>query len=195
MNSNSTKSIDYRSLITELGSNEQFSGFMELFCKYTDEPYSYTASPLYKYALKFFTPREYCHPTFVECDQSCWDMLLQLLFVSREADCRFVQTEGIAPELVLSYLSLKDVAVSTLSLQELKSLLLCLLTDAFAELLPHIIGSCIDQEYAEQLTDYQSLTREELLRMYGCSEHSSAEQIKMIDHLYSRLCNYYLQAK
>ena len=185
MNSNSTKSIDYRSLITELGSNEQFSGFMELFCKYTDEPYSYTASPLYKY----------CHPTFVECDQSCWDMLLQLLFVSREADCRFVQTEGIAPELVLSYLSLKDVAVSTLSLQELKSLLLCLLTDAFAELLPHIIGSCIDQEYAEQLTDYQSLTREELLRMYGCSEHSSAAQIKMIDHLYSRLCNYYLQVK
>ena len=124
MNSNSTKSIDYRALITELGSNEQFSGFMGLFCKYTDEPYSYTASPLYKYALKFFTPREYCHPTFVECDQSCWDMLLQLLFVSREADCKFVQTEGIAPELVLSYLSLKDVAVSTLSLQELKSLLL-----------------------------------------------------------------------
>lgn len=189
------ESINYRSLLVELSNNEHFNSFMELLCKYTDDPYSYTSSPLYRYCLRLFEPRDYCHPTFDNCDEQCWQMFLQLLFANREAQCSFVTTEGAAPELVFSYLSLTDVAASTLSVEEFRLLLLCLLTDAFASIIPHTLGSNINKEYFEQIADYQLLSHDNLAHLYGCSEHSSTEQVAFVDWLYSRLAEYYSQTK
>ena len=189
------ESINYRSLLVELSNNEHFNSFMELLCKYTDDPYSYTSSPLYRYCLRLFEPRDYCHPTFDNCDEQCWQMFLQLLFANREAQCSFVTTEGAAPELVFSYLSLTDVAASTLSVEEFRLLLLCLLTDAFASTLPYTLGGKVDKEYFGQITDYQSLSRDNIARLYGCTEHSSTELVEFVDWLSSRLAEYSFQTK
>lgn len=185
--------LNYRALIMELAGNEQFSGFMEVYHTYCDNPYSYTDSPLYRHCLRLFTPKEYCHPTFADCHESCWDMFLQLLLVNATAEYKLVQTEGTAPELVFSYLSLKEVAASTLTPEEFKSLMLCLLTDAFALVLPQIIGNRVDQRYSKQITDYQTLSREDIMRLYGCDNNSPKQKCEVVNLLYSRLCDYYLQ--
>lgn len=190
-----SKSINYSSLIAELKKNEHFSRFMEVYCNYTDDPYSYTDSPLYKHCLRLFAPKAYCHPTFVNCDESCWDMFLQLLWVNQEAECKFVYTEGTNPELVFSYLSLKEVAASTLLPEEFKPLLLCLITDAFADILPYVLSSNIDEEYSAQIVDYKALSREDIAHIYGCNKQGDAEEIEVVDFLYSRLSDYYLQTK
>ena len=193
--SQSDKNINYSSLIAELAENEHFSRFMEVYSNYTDNPYSYTDSPLYKHCLQLFTPKAYCHPTFVDCDVSCWDMFLQLIWVNREAECKFVYTEGTNPELVFSYLSLKEVAASTLSPEEFRPLLLCLLTDAFAAILPHILSSQIDHISFAQVTDYKTLSRNDIAHHFGCNEQSSTEHNEFVDWLYSRLSDYYSQTR
>lgn len=193
--SQTDKGINYSSLIAELKENEHFNSFMEVYSSYADNPYSYTDSPLYKLCLKLFTPKAYCHPTFVDCDAECWDMFLQLIWVNREAECKFVYTEGTDPELVFSYLSLKEVAASTLSPEEFRPLLLCLLTDAFAAILPYILSNQTNQMQFVQIADYKALSRDDIARLYGCNEQTPACKIEVINWLYSRLVDYYSQAR
>lgn len=106
-----------------------------------EDPFAdYESLPIYKCYYRFFTPIEYLHPDFEECDESIWPILFQMLYGSFKSQCQVIDAEQGLPEIEFSYEHFQDRTVSSLSLEELKELLSDLITEALAELSVNLLG-------------------------------------------------------
>ena len=125
---NQIQTIDYRWIIQTLSRGEQGQEFFDLYSAINPNPYSYSESELYLHYFRLFNPVEYLHPTFDECDNNMWNMLLQLLFGNLTAECTLTHsTDNTLPELEFSYPPVGTMKCSELTTDILKPLLLCLL--------------------------------------------------------------------
>ena len=130
---NQIQTIDYRWIIQTLSMGEQGQEFFDLYSAINPNPYSYSESELYLHYFRLFNPVEYLHPTFDECDNNMWNMLLQLLFGNLTAECTLTHsTDNTLPELEFSYPPVGTMKCSELTTDILKPLLLCLLSAAAA---------------------------------------------------------------
>ena len=184
--------IDYSWIIRELSSGTSGSEFFEIYSELTPEPYSYTHSPLYLHYFRFFVPVEYHHPQFAECDEQLWSLLFQLLFGNPAAECSLVQN-GYLLELKFHYRHFGTMLAHNLTLETLKPLLLCLLSDAFAIILPHIATPTLDPIYSSLLPTTRHLYKEEDVTLYSGADKNNAENIEFAEQIYKQLSHYYSQ--
>ena len=74
--------INFRWAEEDMELLEAVRNFWELYSSHAgDEPIKdYESLPIYKCYYCFFTPIEYLHPNFDECDESIWPILFQMLY-------------------------------------------------------------------------------------------------------------------
>ena len=187
MPTQNTSSIDYRWLIQTLSCGEQGQEFFELYSAINPNPYSYTESELYLHYFRLFNPVAYLHPTLAQCDNGVWSMLLQLLFGNPIAECTLVRAdENSLPELVFNYPPVGTIKSSELTAEILKPLLLCLLSDAFASILPQLATANIDTQYSSLLPTSRPLYKEELENLYADNGSFSETTYRKLNHYHNQ---------
>lgn len=184
-----TETIDFISTIQTLSANEQYRDIIGIYSTYVDNPFSFTDSPLYYHYLRFFTPMEYKHPDLSRCSDTTWQQLLVLLFANPDVECSMVYKESL-PELQFSYLHLQNKLVSELSTDEIEALMTCMVADCFATVLPKIITANINQNYAAELTDNETISLQKLQRLYNINELSTSDDISFVYMLHQRISHY-----
>ena len=100
----------------------------------------YESLPIYKCYYRFFTPIEYLHPNFDECDESIWPILFQMLYGSLKSQCQVIDVDQDLPEIEFSYEHFQDRTISSLTLEELKELLSDLITEALVDISVNLLG-------------------------------------------------------
>ena len=94
------------------------------------------------------------------------------------------------PELQFSYLHLQNKLVSELSTDEIEALMTCMVADCFATVLPKIITAHINQNYAAELTDNETISLQKLQRLYNINELSTSDDISFVYMLHQRISHY-----
>lgn len=189
------KEFSFRTALMNIGNREDFSSVWDIYSCHTENAYDYADSPIYRHGLKFFIPVDYAHPTFEGCDESWWDMLLQLLYINPQAKCQLVDKGGEVPELIFDYGTISQVPVSAIGPDDSKVLTTCLLADAFAMMGAHILNNHIDQDFSAKIGDYQKLKLKDLQRLYGCGKATDSRLEAFVEQLYQKISNYYLQVE
>ena len=134
--------IDFHWIINDMKSIEGGDYYLNLFTSYAGEETlsDYECLPIYKGYYRFFTPIEYHHPDFKECDKSIWPMLFQMLYGSFKTECRVIDKGDELPEIEFSYENYYDTSISDLDLEDLKELLSDLMTEALTETSVYLLG-------------------------------------------------------
>lgn len=149
----------------------------------------YEDNPLYKYYYRFFSPIEYSHPDYEECEDSYWPMLFQLLF-GEGKNVKVIDGENGLPEIEFDYCEDGRRTVSSLTLEELKFITSELAVKAFTDTLVEILGydKQMDNNYADILRDDQLILKEEFHALYNTDQpDASDEDIAFVDKLYARI--------
>ena len=190
MPTQNTSSIDYRWLIQTLSCGEQGQEFFDLYSAINPNPYSYSESELYLHYFRLFNPVEYLHPTLAQCDNDAWSMLLQLLFGNPIAECTLTHsTDNTLPELEFNYPPVGTMKCSELTTDILKPLLLCLLSDAFASILPQLAAANIDTQYSSLLPTDRPLYKQELENLYADNTLFAESTFEKLSHYYTHCFN------
>ena len=155
-----------------------------------EELLTYKENPIYKYFYRFLTPIEYNHHDFKECENSYWSILFQLLFGEGE-NVQIVNGEDYElPEIEFDYCEDERRTVSSLTLDELKSITSELAVKAFTSTLVNIISNpkLMNTDYADMPKGDQLILKEELHALYNTDQpNACAEDIAFVDNLYSRI--------
>ena len=187
---NQIQTIDYRWIIQTLSRGEQGQEFFDLYSAINPNPYSYSESELYLHYFRLFNPVEYLHPTFDECDNNMSNMLLQLLFGNLTAECTLTHsTDNTLPELEFNYPPVGTMKCSELTTDILKPLLLCLLSDAFASILPQLAAANIDTQYSSLLPTDRPLYKQELENLYADNTSFAESAFEKLSHYYTHCFN------
>lgn len=120
----------------------------------------YEDLPIYKCYYRFFTPIDYCHPDFEECEESIWPILFQMLYGSFKSQCQVIDVEQDDPEILFSYEDFQDRAISSLTLEELKELLSDLFTEALTDLSVNLLGYHNENVLSDEQSQSNQLTSE-----------------------------------
>lgn len=151
--------------------------------------YVYEETPLYKYFYRYMTPIEYNHPDYIECADSYWPLLFQLLF-GEGKNVKVIDGENGLPEIEFDYCDDERRIVSSLTLEELKFITSELAVKAFTDTLVEILGydKQMDNDYADILRGDQLILKEEFHALYNTDQpDASAEDIAFVDRLYARI--------
>lgn len=187
--------FSYRTALMNIGPREDFNSIWDIYSCHAENAYDYADSPIYRHGLKFFIPVDYAHPTFEGCNESWWDMLLQLLYINPQAKCQLVDKGGEVPELIFDYGTISQVPVSAIGPDDSKVLTTCLLADVFAMMGAHILNNHIDQDFSAKIGDYQKLKLKDLQRLYGCGKANDSRLESFVEQLYERINLYYSQVE
>lgn len=150
----------------------------------------YESLPIYKCYYRFFTPIEYRHPNFEECDESIWPILFQMLYGSFKTKCQVIDAEQGLPEIEFSYEHFHDRTISSLTLEELKELLSDLITETLADLSVNLLGYQNESIMSgEQLQNIQLMSERDFYCLFNASV--SDENAAFLNTMYERIkeCN------
>ena len=146
----------------------------------------YEDLPIYKCYYRFFTPIDYCHPDFEECDESIWTILFQMLYGSLKSQCRVIDAEQGLPEIEFSYESFHDRTISSLTLEELKDLLPDLLTEALTDLSVKLLGYRNESAFSgEPFQSNQLMSKQDFYRLFNASV--SDENASFLGTMYEKM--------
>lgn len=150
---------------------------------------NFESLPIYKCYYRFFTPIEYIHPDYEECDESIWPILFQMLYGSFKSQCQIIDSEDI-PEIKISYEHFKDRTVSSLTLEELKELLSDLITEALVDISVKLLGYQNKGILSGELSQSKQLMSErDFYRLFDANV--SDEKASFLSRMYERIkeCN------
>lgn len=183
-----THPLGYQWIIENIKSFEEGRQFLNTVKEVTGcDLASYTDNPLYKYFYRFLPTIEYNHPSFAGCEESYWPLLLQMLF-GEGWDVKIIPVENGLPEVEFKLNTNDRRRVSSLSLSELKSLTSNISTLAFTGVLVEICRMHINDDYAKTLSDDAILSKDELLKLYGCDKPScSQKKLDLAEMIYRRI--------
>lgn len=186
--------VNYKYILNNIEATKEGSVFIKTFKQASDNDMSvYEDLSLYKYYYRFLRPIEYNHPDFLQCDDSFWPMLFQLLFAEAE-DVKIVDGKNVLPEIEFTYSQYENELISALSLDELKELALSLITEALTETAVTMFRINIDDEYAERMYDDRPVIKEELFALYNCDIRYVPEDIVLfVENIYDKIKNCELQ--
>ena len=146
----------------------------------------YESMPIYKCYYRFFTPIEYLHPDFEECDESIWPILFQMLYGSFKSKCQVIDAGHGLPEIEFSYEHFQDRTISSLTLEELKELLSDLITEALVDLSVNLLSYQNENIMpGEQSQNNQLKSELDFYRLFNASV--SDESIAFLSSMYERI--------
>lgn len=178
--------LDYNWIIKDIQSTEEGAEFLQTLIQKGGVDIShYEELPLYKYYYRFLKPIKYHHPD-VECEDSFWDILFQLIFAEGEG-VKVIDSKTDVPEIELN-IDGERKYISNLSIEELQSLTSDLAVRAFTHSLVDIIGTNIDIDYSVQINENNPILKEELLALYKCNQsYPNTEIAAFVDMIYERI--------
>lgn len=178
--------LGYDWIIFDIQSTKEGMEFLQTLVQTSDVDIScYDELPLYKYYYRFLRPIKYHHPE-VECEESYWDILFQLIFAEGEAP-QIIEGKTEVPEIEL-YFDGERKYVSNLSIVELQNLTSDLAVHAFTHSMVDIIGTDVDIDYAEQIDENNPILKEELLTLYNCNQpYANTDIVAFVDRIYDRI--------
>ena len=146
----------------------------------------YESLPIYKCYYRFFTPIEYHHPDFEECDESIWPILFQMLYGSFKSQCQVIDAEQGLPEIEFSYEHFQDRTISSLNLEELKELLSDLITEALTDLSVNLLGFQNESVLSmEQFPNNQLMSELDFYHLFDANV--SDENASFLGTMYERI--------
>ena len=146
----------------------------------------YESLPIYKCYYRFFTPIEYHHPDFEECDESIWPILFQMLYGSFKSQCQVIDAEQGLPEIEFSYEHFQDRTISSLNLEELKELLSDLVTEALTDLSVNLLGFQNENALSlEQSPNNQLMSERDFYHLFDANV--SDENASFLGTMYERI--------
>lgn len=146
----------------------------------------YESLPIYKCYYRFFTPIEYHHPDFEECDESIWPILFQMLYGSFKSQCQVIDAEQGLPEIEFSYEHFQDRTISSLNLEELKELLSDLITEALTDLSVNLLGFQNESVLSkEQSPNNQLMSERDFYHLFDANV--SDENASFLGTMYERI--------
>ncbi len=146
----------------------------------------YESLPIYKCYYRFFTPIEYHHPDFEECDESIWPILFQMLYGSFKSQCQVIDAEQGLPEIEFSYEHFQDRTISSLNLEELKELLSNLITEALTDLSVNLLGFQNESVLSmEQSPNNQLMSERDFYHLFDAN--MSDEDASFLGTMYERI--------
>ncbi len=179
--------LGYNWIIKNIQSMDDGAEFMQtLILKGGVDISCYEELPLYKYYYRFIQPIKYHHPE-VECEESYWDILFQLIFAEGEEPKIIEGTTEQLPEIEVGFEGERNY-VSNLSIEELQSLTSYLAVQAFSHSMVEIIGASVDDGYADQIDENNPVLKEELLTLYNCNQpYANTDAVAFVDQIYERI--------
>lgn len=146
----------------------------------------YESLPIYKGYYRFFTPIEYLHPDFEECDESIWPILFQMLYGSFKSQCQVIDDEQDLPEIEFSFEQFQDRTVSSLTLEELKELLSDLITEALVSISVDLLDYQNTSVFSEdQPLNNRLLPKQDFFRLFDTDV--SDETASLVNTMYERI--------
>lgn len=146
----------------------------------------YESLPIYKCYYRFFTPIEYHHPEFEECDESIWPILFQMLYGSFKSQCQVIDAEQGLPEIEFSYEHFQERTISSLNLEELKELLSDLITEALTDLSVNLLGFQNESVLSmEQSQNNQLMSERDFYHLFDANV--SDENASFLGTMYERI--------
>lgn len=146
----------------------------------------YESLPIYKCYYRFFTPIDYLHPDFEECDESVWPILFQMLYGSFKSKCQVIDAENSLPEIEFSYEHFQDRTISNLNLEELKELLSDLITELLTNLSVHLLDFQNESFMSEEELQNDQLKSElDFYRLFNANV--SDENVTFLSSMYERI--------
>ena len=146
----------------------------------------YESMPIYKCYYRFFTPIEYHHPDFEECDESIWPILFQMLYGSFKSQCQVIDAEQGLPEIEFSYEHFQERTISSLNLEELKELLSDLITEALTDLSVNLLGFQNESVLSmEQSPNNQLMSERDFYHLFDANV--SDENASFLGTMYERI--------
>ena len=179
--------LGYNWIIKDIQSTDAGAGFLQILIQKGGVDISgYEGLPLYKYYYRFLQPIKYHHPE-VECEESYWDILFQLIFAEGEEPKIIEGTTEQLPEIEVNFEGERKY-VSNLSIEELQSLTSDLAVQAFSHSMVEIIGASVDEYYAEEIDENNPVLKEELLKLYNCNQpFANTDTVAFVDQIYERI--------
>lgn len=150
----------------------------------------YEDLPIYKCYYRFFTPIDYCHSDFEECDESIWPILFQMLYGSLKSQCRVIDAEQGLPEIEFSYESFHDRTISSLTLEELKELLSDLFTESLTDMSVKLLEYRNESVFSgEPFQSNQLMSEQDFYRIFDANV--SDENVSFLGMMYEKIkeCN------
>lgn len=146
----------------------------------------YESLPIYKCYYRFFTPIEYHHPDFEECDESIWPILFQMLYGSFKSQCQVIDAEQGLPEIEFTYEHFQERTISSLNLEELKELLSDLVTEALTDLSVNLLGFQNENALSlEQSPNNQRMSERDFYHLFDANV--SDENASFLGAMYERI--------
>lgn len=153
-----------------------------------DNLYTFEKIFLYKYFYRFMKPIEYNHPNYTECEESFWPLLLQMLYAETD-DVKIIDTETGVPDIEISYKSDRRT-ISSLTLEELKSLTSELATKAITDTEVSIICVGVNNNYT-LLDNHYPVLKDEILTLFNCYHPEfDKKDLEFVNGLYERIKRY-----
>lgn len=153
-----------------------------------DNLYTFEKIFLYKYFYRFMKPIEYNHPNYAECEESFWPLLLQMLYAETD-DVKIIDTETGVPDIEISYKSDRRT-ISSLTLEELKSLTSELATKAITDTEVSIICVGVNNNYT-LLDNHYPVLKDEILTLFNCYHPEfDKKDLEFVNGLYERIKRY-----
>lgn len=180
--------LGYQWIIEDIQSFEEGRQYMDTVKKVIGHDIvCYTDNPIYKYFYRFLPTIEYNHPSYDECEESFWPLLLCMLF-GEDRDVKILPGDNGLPEVEFRLCKNERRRVSSLSLSELKRLTSNISAKVFTGVLVDILSMPINVDYAKTLRDDVLLSKDELYKLYGCDKTScSQKNIDLVEMIYRRI--------
>lgn len=153
-----------------------------------DNLYTFEKIFLYKYFYRFMKPIEYNHPNYAECEELFWPLLLQMLYAETD-DVKIIDTDIGVPDIEISYKSDRRT-ISSLTLEELKSLTSELATKAITDTEVSIICVGVNNSYT-LLDNHYPVLKDEILTLFNCYlPEFDKKDLEFVNGLYERIKRY-----
>ncbi|MBR4119135.1 MAG: hypothetical protein IKK64_03555 [Bacteroidales bacterium] len=181
--------LGYQWIIEDISASKERRKFW-VFVKDIEEDNLYTFEKifLYKYFYRFMKPIEYNHPDYAECEESFWPLLLQMLYAETD-DVKIIDTKTGVPDIEISYKSDRRT-ISSLTLEELKSLTSELATKAITDTEVSIICVGVNNDYTLLDNNYPVL-KDEILTLFNCYHPEfDKKDLEFVNGLYERIKRY-----
>ena len=177
--------INYDWIIEDMKTLDEARSFFDTYTNAVGDGAlsSFQSLPAYKSYFRFFTPIDYRHPIFEECDESVWPMLFQMLYGVFSVKCQIVDVGDEVPDIKFSYGNFSDTLVSSLSFDDLKMLLSDLMVDVFVNVSVDLVDMIDDT--GNPVENICLMSQEDYRRLFNLNLTEEASHT--FDMMYERI--------
>lgn len=180
--------VGFQMIMNNLKEMEAASEFLDIYVNQVGESAlsDYVCLPIYKCYYRFFTPIEYHHPDFEECEEDVWPMLFQMLYGCFQAKCEAVDVCDELPEIQFSFRDYVNRNISSLTVDEVKDLLTDLMIDALTNTSVDLIGYRIENDMVEKpLINGRLISKQDFFHLFDAVVNP--EEPSFLDNMYERI--------